>query len=678
MTALALFAVLAGAVTSGAAADSAPPAAQPHATITPERPLMVLGVDRELGLSVEVVGNAGKIPFVPERGLASVGSLGPITMVSPDHFSVPYLAPASRFPQVAIVVIDLVGGGHRLRAAARLRLHAAAEIPFRTTAGAMVTMRIGDQTFGPVRADAQGSVKIPIVVPPGIAQGEARAVDPAGGVRETRVDLQPRPFDRLLIVAMPQIEVGSFAEVSVFAVTPAGEPLRGGQVALKSTGGMVHPLGTTSLGEERFLVEAPPRLGASPLHLLASAGDADADANGGFAGPARARSGLPSRPAELNVPLVAGAPHRLILATSRETLIRGSGVGATLSVSARDRHDNPTSCAGVAVTIDHQPAPLYLQGEVASVPIPAPPLQTPNREVEIEARLGTLRAATRIRYSAGPAARLATTVSAPRVVADGHRSVDLRVDAYDRLGSLTAAQNLRWQAAGGRLGTVRVAGQGSYLFQFTPGRARAPRREVLVVEGDPPLTATTTLQVDVPRSRIAVTARVGLFSNFGSMAGPTAAVEALTGLPGHASAWAAGLVVGYLRDDLTAVAAANLRVASARLQIDQVPILAVARYRLPLPLRTDISIGGGAGLSLAQIKITSPAPAGGGAAITAGGTARAPAFELRSDVAFPLAPGELMVGLQLLWIDLGRTSQGDDIDGNSAGLVADIGFRMTW
>jgi hypothetical protein len=47
-------------------------------------------------------------------------------------------------------------------------------------------------------------------------------------------------------------------------------------------------------------------------------------------------------------------------------------------------------------------------------------------------------------------------------------------------------------------------------------------------------------------------------------------------------------------------------------------------------------------------------------------------------VAFPLAPGALIVGVHYLWIDLGRTSQGDTIRGNSVGFVGDIGFRMAW
>jgi len=48
------------------------------------------------------------------------------------------------------------------------------------------------------------------------------------------------------------------------------------------------------------------------------------------------------------------------------------------------------------------------------------------------------------------------------------------------------------------------------------------------------------------------------------------------------------------------------------------------------------------------------------------------------DAGVRLRPGRLVFGLRYLWCELGRTSQGDDIAGNSAGLIGDIGYRMTF
>jgi hypothetical protein len=196
---------------------------------------------------------------------------------------------------------------------------------------------------------------------------------------------------------------------------------------------------------------------------------------------------------------------------------------------------------------------------------------------------------------------------------------------------------------------------------------------VLVVQGEQSLSATTIVHVEPPRSTMAVTVRVGLFSNFGSMTGPLASIEALRELPGRAAAWAAGVVVSYLRNDVTTTAGGTVGLPDTRIQIDQVPLLAVARYRLPLSVGANVALGGGVGLSLARTTISRhdnwPTSHGNVATLAAEG---------RTDVAFPLAPGELVVGARYLWIDLGRTSQNDEIEGNSVGLVGDIGFRMTW
>jgi hypothetical protein len=62
----------------------------------------------------------------------------------------------------------------------------------------------------------------------------------------------------------------------------------------------------------------------------------------------------------------------------------------------------------------------------------------------------------------------------------------------------------------------------------------------------------------------------------------------------------------------------------------------------------------------------------------ADGSAQAPAVGGGADVALTLKPGRLVFGLRYLWSRLGRTSQGDEIAGNSAGLIGDIGYRMTF
>ena len=63
---------------------------------------------------------------------------------------------------------------------------------------------------------------------------------------------------------------------------------------------------------------------------------------------------------------------------------------------------------------------------------------------------------------------------------------------------------------------------------------------------------------------------------------------------------------------------------------------------------------------------------------TRGGTSYSPAFGGGADIGLLLKPGRLVFGLRYLWSQIGKTSQGDEITGNSAGLIGDIGYRMTF
>jgi hypothetical protein len=54
------------------------------------------------------------------------------------------------------------------------------------------------------------------------------------------------------------------------------------------------------------------------------------------------------------------------------------------------------------------------------------------------------------------------------------------------------------------------------------------------------------------------------------------------------------------------------------------------------------------------------------------------ALQADAEAAFPLRPGRLVVGARYLWVDLGRTSHGDHISGNVAGLMGDLGYRVSF
>jgi hypothetical protein len=644
-----------------AAAAAAPAPVPVEVTVIPERAFLTLGVEKEDGMTVTVRATGpDAAALAPSRSFASTGVLDPLQPTgTPGEFTARYQVPTSRFPQVAVLVVELGGsGGRRVRGMGRILLHAATAIPLRSSAGASVTVTVADKTFGPVPADGQGAVKIPIVVPPGVRSGLARAVDRDGNAKETPVDLQPAPFGRVLIVPPPSIEVGSFAEVSVYAVEPTGDPAPDRAVSLRSAQALAHPLGGGIPGEARFLVEAPRRLAGGPLLLTATA------------------AGKPASHTDVALPLTPGKPDRLFIKPSSKRLVVGSGTRTTITISAADRFGNPTPAVGILATVDGQPAPMaFLPTGAARFDLAAPERYGGRDDVKVEASLGSARAAERVHLVGAVAARMMVEISPRRLIADGRRGTEVRARVSDANGTPTAAPSLTWEASGGHFGPTSTPREGIYVVKFVPSRARHQHPQPLTVVAGPQLRTTVTIEVDPPQDWLRITPRVGFVTNFGSLTGPSAFLEALTRVPTLPQAFSLGLALGYLRNDFSGSMTPGGGEAPSHLRIDQFPLLLVSRTRLPLRLGAEISVGAGLGVSLATTKISSTQ---GAERLMVSGVGRTLAAEIGADAAFALAPGQAVVGLRYLWIDFGRTGQGDEIRGNTAGLVADLGYRLGW
>jgi len=383
-----------------------PSAAAPATvTLTPARPRLLLGSDTELDVTLDVRGTDLQT-FVPVRALANVGALEMPHAVGPSgRFIARYTPPAERYPQVALLVVELASGPRRMHVAARVLLEGSTVVPFHTSAGASVTMRVADRSFGPATADGHGHVEIPIVVPPGVRVGVARAVDHSGATRETAVDLQQAGFPRVLVLAPATMDVGAFSEIVLVAVEADGTPCNPTRLALSASAGLLHPLGPGPLGQARFLFEAPRRLGSGAVALTAMAA-----------------GGPPSR-ADTAVALRVGAAAQLVISPSTRKLVVGSGEAARVEISARDAFGNPTSAAGVEIAVDGRPRAVAVgAGGLGTVTVDAPARFDGRDRVILAASLGGIRATAELHVTGGPPARLTMEVREPRLVADGHGS----------------------------------------------------------------------------------------------------------------------------------------------------------------------------------------------------------------------------------------------------------------
>lgn len=635
-------------------------AADPTVEVTFDKPALTLGVDTGSTLRIAVRG-AGSADARIGRVLATVGTVEAAIAVAgkPGTFAAVYRLPGDRFPQAALIVVEaLLGNGRSVFGAARALLAAPTEIPLRTSPRADVTVSVAGRVFGPRRADAEGRVRLPLVVPPGVPSGLARASDRFGNLNETPVDLQPVDYPRTLVIAPGEGEVGTAAAVTVWGVTMGGDPAPAGEIDLRSSGGQVDRAGGDSGGAAMFTVTLPTAVGSGALAL-----------SGTVAGV------VTGRPHALTVR--PGPPAMLTISSSSRSLVVGSGATTTLTVGARDRFGNRAPALGAAITADGSPLAMETSDtspHTINARIAAPARWPGRHRILVAAVLGTLRAEASMELAGAAPARVAFAEHHRlRVLGDGQRSVDLTLEVSDHQGTPTAAPELTWTADGGTIQSLGSTRYGTYLARFVPARARRDHTVMVTATFAPGQSVSTRVAVEAVPAPAAI-ARIGIVSNLGDLFGPAVFVEGLAPLPrlGRVGRLvSAGVSLGYLHGQI-GTARAQV-VPGVHVDVDQVPLQAMARVRLPADLPVEFSLSGSAGVTFAATQIA--ASEGADRTISRAG-ARGVVLGTGIDAALLLHPGELVVGARYLRIELGPTSDGDRIRGNTAGLICDLGFKL--
>jgi hypothetical protein len=386
----------------------------------------VIGVDREIAIDLRL-GPAARPPGSLPRLFASVGVL---TLVSDardeeGRLTARYTLPPGRFPQVALLAAETPSG---CRAMVAVPLRAPASPAFRTDPGASVTVRVAERDFGPVTADEQGQVRVPVVVPPGVRTALARSTNAAGKVSEQAIDLAPPPFPRLVLLAPHSLVAGEARELAVAGVDLQGQPLEPERLSLTSTQGRPQPLGGQR-GLGRFLVRAPISVDEGRLRLTAMV------------------RGEPDSEIEVPVPLVPGPVATLAIRPARSRLPAAANRTTDVYVIARDRNGNAAPADPVAVYVNGRRADTRSLGDGRiAAQVSAHEALAGQNHVEVEAVLSPAYARERVPV--------------------GHSGGRLRLAAADRTRHITPRVGLN-VAPGGRPG-LAVAVAGSTRTPFTP------------------------------------------------------------------------------------------------------------------------------------------------------------------------------------------------------------------
>jgi hypothetical protein len=357
----------------------AQPAPRPQVLLNLADPSPVIGVTGETELSIEVTNPPIAALPLP-RVLCSVGQIEDLGREGPNRFTARYILPAGRFPQPAILVAEFATEPEPLRAMVAVRLRAATTFPLRTDPGANVTLRVGDRDFGPQSAGEDGSVRIPIVVPPGVDSAVARSVNRYGVATEQLLDLHV-PYSQRVLVAAPEImAAGTTAEVAVYAVDPSGQPADASAVTLRAAArSRVQPLGTRVPGEARFLVTAPAVLRRHMLRIEAQL------------------KGQSTTRTTARIALVAANAAGLTIEPEAPYLEPTSQTPVRVFLGAEDAYGNPVDASPTSVTVDAKPVMTTKDSNGQDIVLVATPSPIGQRkEVVVEGVLDDAHAVRRI------------------------------------------------------------------------------------------------------------------------------------------------------------------------------------------------------------------------------------------------------------------------------------------
>ena len=282
-----------------------------------------LGVEPEAAIVLVVPLGCKSVWAVSANG---VGALSTPEKIADGRFRARFTFPKERFPQLALLRLELEGeGGVKSRQWIALPLIAIADLKIETKPSATVTVTIGEKTFGPAIADARGRVTIAAKVPPGFPSATLLAVDRAGNRTTRPLDLLPRTWPRAagVLASGGEATAGQQATIEIFAVEPDGRPLaRAEGLRVTAQSGSIEGAiaGEGGLFTAAWRAPASVAVGADLITI-------------GVEGT--------SATTQLEVKLKAGVPARLVLTLTPPSYLAGSGTAVRLRIEAVDAVGNP-------------------------------------------------------------------------------------------------------------------------------------------------------------------------------------------------------------------------------------------------------------------------------------------------------------------------------------------------
>jgi hypothetical protein len=454
---------LAGALLVLAAVAAAPGEARAHddpasggaIKITADPPRLLLGRDAGAELRVTVPAGVQDVQLT-----ASVGRIDEVRRLPEGGFAARYRPSGERVPQVAI----LAAVGRTANGAEdgwlAIPLSGQGDAKVRAAPGTHIELRIGERTFGPRKARADGVAVIPIVVPPGVREAHHgfRPID----LRIPETPLVHAVLDRSVVFADRQERVRVFA----YGVAPHGAARRGDAPIFEPSRGTVAQAAREP-GVVTGVWTLPP----------------------GRAGEERLVVRLPSSPATravLRLEAVAGLPAIVAVSFDRDALVARATEEAAVTARALDAGGNVVPAA-ITLSADggtldelreREPGTMEARLRVASF--------EGRREVRVTASLPGAGISGSRALPLRPGEPALARFDDPDGVlrSNGRRVARLRLSVADRYGNAVEATPAV-TAERGKVLAVSASGAGAWDVSYVGPVVAGPTSERLVASVGP-------------------------------------------------------------------------------------------------------------------------------------------------------------------------------------------------
>jgi hypothetical protein len=540
----------------------------------------------------------------------SAGRIEHLRRAADGAFEADYLPPEEPVPRVAILTAVARGEMGWLA----LPLYGEGDALVKTRKRARITVRIGDQIFGPVEADQSGDALVPVIVPPGVTEAFHG---------EQAIDLHvPKTQALQLAVGVGSGRADREEKVPLFVavVTPSGEPRRGALVIFAASRGTISAPREVAEGFYQAELVVPP----GPI------GDVAVEAS---------LADAPQFVSKAAVSLVAGPARSIALAAEAARAVAG-GSPLRLRASARDAADNLSpEPLRFAASFGEVKAEAAGAGEW-SVTLVLPPSFQGRSSLEVTARAANASASAAVELQPAAPATVAFATPLPRIRADGQSPVRLPLEIRDAFGN-PAQASPELSAAQGQAG-VESSGGAVYATYLPPllHEPSATRLDARLGGS----TATAQLQLLPESRRLAFSPKLGYLTNFDGFSAPFAGVEAAL----RTDRFGLGFEVDYARrlQDQPIALAGGASVGSGVDGSSRIGLLLFhlsAAWRVELEPRTTMWLSAGPSAAAYQVNAkVSGAPAQTGSALVPGAQA-AVGIERRLGFAVPFV--ELRAGL---------------------------------